>query len=74
MAEHEYRTKDGDVLDKICAVFYRRDDMLEAVYARNPHLFGLGCRLPVGVKIILPAAPAVAESKAVVKGGLWGDV
>ncbi len=50
MSEHEYRTKDGDVLDKICAVFYRRDDMLEAVYARNPHLFGLGCRLPVLVK------------------------
>ena len=73
MSEHEYRTKDGDVLDKICAVFYRRDDMLEAVYARNPHLFGLGCRLPVGVKIVLPPAPAGTEVKAVVSGGLWGD-
>lgn len=72
MTEHVYRTKEGDVLDKLCAVFYRRDDMLEAVYARNPHLFALGCRLPVGIEIAFPPVPQVEKSTIVVGGGLWG--
>ena len=73
MTEYVYRTRQGDVLDKLCAVFYRRDDMLEAVYERNPHLFALGCRLPVGTEIIFPPAPKVEASARVVGGGgLWG--
>lgn len=73
MAKKTYRTRDGDVLDKLCAVFYRRDDMMGRVLDANPHLYGLGCVLPRGVLIVFPDAPKDAPQTTVVRSGLWGQ-
>lgn len=70
----EYRTKDGDVLDKLCAQLYRRDDMMGRVLDANQHLLGYGCVLPRGIKIVFPDAPTSAPQTTIIGNGLWGNV
>ncbi|AXF86637.1 hypothetical protein DTO96_102392 [Ephemeroptericola cinctiostellae] len=73
---YTYRTKEGDVLDVLCAKVYRRDDMIEAVVLANPHVLDYPAILPRGIDLVFPDAPvatAVSPS-SVARGGLWGDV
>jgi phage tail protein X len=64
-----YRTKDGDMLDWICAKHYgRTSGAVEAVLEANPGLADLGPVYEAGTLIQLPILPAT-ESAATVK--LW---
>ena len=67
----EYRSKDGDVVDRIA--FKAGDGRLsaEAIYDANPGLAALGPVLPSGVMITLPALPVDAP-KATRPVRLWG--
>ena len=66
----KYRTKDGDVLDAICARHYgdtphRVEDVLEA----NPGLAALGPVLSSGVIIYLPDIEDTAPERPTIR--LW---
>lgn len=66
----KYRTKDGDVLDKICRDYYGSNPhSVEAVYDANPGLAWLGPVLPSGVLITLPNADDTRPAPATVR--LW---
>lgn len=53
--EKNYLTLDGDVVDRICWIFYGVSrGATEAVFARNPILSAFPSVLPAGVIIILP--------------------
>lgn len=56
----KYRTRDGDMIDQICATHYGTEaGHAERVYAANPGLAELGPVLPSGVVVTLPdAAPS----------------
>jgi phage tail protein X len=60
-----YRTKQGDMLDAICAAHYAGDvSMLAAVLAANPHLSARPPVLENGVILTLPPArPVVLETR-----------
>ena len=51
-----YRTKDGDMLDRICLQYYGRSDdgVVEAVLEANTNLGDKGPVYDAGVKITLP--------------------
>lgn len=61
-----YQTRDGDVLDAVCAEHYGTDNLsttLSTVLESNPGLADRGAVYPAGVIIILPdIAPPVAEA------------
>lgn len=61
-----YQTRDGDVLDAICAGYYGNDNLsvnLTAVLEANPGLADQGAVYPAGLMITLPdLAPPVAGS------------
>ncbi len=65
-----YRTKDGDVLDALCAVHYGpRAGAVEAVLAANPGLAARGPIYPSGVLITFPDLPAIATETTTIR--LW---
>ena len=66
----DYRTSDGDVLDRVCWKHYgRAEGAVEAVLEANPHLADLGASYAAGVVLTLPElAPEDAEA---VSEGLW---
>ena len=60
-----YVTTQGDVLDRICARRYGSEQgAVERVLRANPGLAAFGPRLPAGLRITLPAAPATAPARA----------
>ena len=67
----KYRTKDGDVLDAICAKHYgdlpwRIEDVIKA----NPGLAALGPVLASGLLINLPEVEETAQEMPTIR--LWG--
>jgi len=65
-----YRTKDGDVLDHVCAKHYgdapyRVEDVLDA----NPGLATHGPVMPSGLLITLPVAAKGAQERPTIR--LW---
>jgi phage tail protein X len=64
----QYRTSDGDMVDRICWKHYGRTaGTVEAVLEANPGLAARGPVLPAGVIINLP--DIVPETR--VKPGAW---
>ncbi|CAG9000675.1 MAG: hypothetical protein CENE_02675 [Candidatus Celerinatantimonas neptuna] len=62
-----YKTRDGDVLDRICYDYYGRESAVIDVYAANPGLASYGVILPAGISILLPVL-----SRPVAQGtSLW---
>jgi phage tail protein X len=61
-----YQTRDGDVLDAICATHYGVENLAQTVSSvleENQGLADLGAIYPAGISITLPdLAPPVAES------------
>lgn len=65
-----YRTKDGDVLDQVCAKHYGDAPYsVEDVLAANPGLAAHGPVLSSGILIELPAALETAQEKPTIR--LW---
>lgn len=65
-----YRTKDGDVLDKLCRTQYGdRAGMVEVVLDANPGLATLGPVYASGTLITFPDAPTAAPELPSVR--LW---
>ena len=66
----QYRTLEGDTLDKICLNFYGRSHRyVEAVLVANPGLATLGPIFSAGIIIELPDLPELKENKRLVR--LW---
>ena len=66
----KYRTKDGDVLDAICARHYGDTPyQVETVIAANPGLAALGPVLASGVIIDLPEVEGTAQERPTIR--LW---
>lgn len=66
----KYRTKDGDVLDAVCAKHYGDGfDQVEAVLAANPGLAAHGPILASGIIIKLPVFEAATKTRETVR--LW---
>jgi phage tail protein X len=66
----KYRTKDGDVLDAICAKHYGdTPHQMEDVIAANPGLASLGPVLPSGLIIELPEIEDTAQERPTIR--LW---
>lgn len=59
-----YRTRNGDVLDRICWDYYGRESAFIDVLKANPGLVEKGAILPAGIEIILPelSSPVVTEA------------
>jgi phage tail protein X len=65
-----YRTKDGDVLDAVCAKYYSgKPFRVEDVLAANPGLAARGPVLSAGVIIELPEFPDAAIETPAIR--LW---
>jgi len=66
----KYRTKDGDVLDAICARHYGASpSRVEAVIAANPGLAAKGPLLPSGVLVVLPSFGDATPERPTIR--LW---
>lgn len=66
---HKYRTKEGDVLDAICAKYYGNEHgTTEAVLQANPNLCKLPVLLPAGLVITLPELQHTETTQTV---NLW---
>jgi len=66
----KYRTRDGDVLDAVCARHYGdTPHQVEDVIAANPGLAALGPVLPSGVIIELPEVKDAALERPTIR--LW---
>lgn len=66
----KYRTKDGDVLDAICARHYGdTPHKVEDVIAAKPGLAALGPVLPSGIVIELPEVEDTAQERPTIR--LW---
>ncbi len=66
----KYRTRDGDVLDAICARYYgNTPHRVEDVIAANPGLSSLGPVLPSGLIIELPEIEDTAQERPTIR--LW---
>lgn len=64
-----YTTKDGDVLDNICYIYYGHlTGTVEKVMQANYRLSQYGPILPAGVKIVLPKIK-IKSSKDIVR--MW---
>lgn len=57
----EYRTKAGDMLDRVCYRHYRRVDRITQVLDANFGLVEHGPILPAGLVITLPAIVVEAD-------------
>jgi phage tail protein X len=65
-----YRTRDGDVLDKICWDYYQRTrDIVEIVLEVNPGLADLGPVFPAGILVELPDVPMSLQKNKTLR--LW---
>lgn len=66
-----YRSKDGDMVDRIVWQYYGRQNELivETVLSKNPGLADYGPRLPEGVRIALPEIQQEQDTGSV---RLWG--
>lgn len=65
-----YRTRDGDVLDQICDIYYGAGAYsLDRIFAANPGLAKHGAVYSSGVYIELPDAEQVEEVQQTVR--LW---
>ncbi|MFB9149513.1 tail protein X [Roseovarius ramblicola] len=66
-----YRSRDGDVVDRVVWQHYGRqnDGLVEAVLEANPGLADLGPVLPAGIRIALPDIP---EPEGAASVRLWG--
>lgn len=65
-----YRTKDGDVLDQVCAKHYGDAPYsVEEVLEANPGLAAHGPVLSSGILIELPAVQETAQEKPTIR--LW---
>lgn len=61
-----YRTKAGDMLDRICWEYYDgRENVYDQVLAENPKLASYGPVLPSGLLILLPELPPKPRTGAV---------
>ena len=73
-----YVTRDGDVLDLLCLRIYRRDGMMDAVKAANPHLHAAGVVYAAGMSIWFPPvtqADSASPSDSILNPSairLWG--
>lgn len=66
----KYRTKDGDVLDAICAKNYGdTPHQVEDVFVANPGIAALGLVLPSGLIIKLPEIEDTAQERPTIR--LW---
>lgn len=65
----EYRTKERDVLDAICAEYYGSELMTPLVLVANPNLCAVGTHYPAGLIIRLPDVDSMPETTATVN--LW---
>ncbi|TCR07276.1 tail protein X [Neorhizobium sp. JUb45] len=51
-------TKQGQTVDLVCLLHYGRTaEVTEMVLAANPDIASLGIVLPLGTKVVMPAAP-----------------
>jgi phage tail protein X len=65
-----YLTRDGDMVDAICAKHYGRTAVAtERVLEANPGLADFGPRLPAALTITLPDLPP-PETRTVIR--IWG--
>ena len=62
----QYRTKQGDRLDRLCAQHYgHQTGTVEAVLQANPGLAAYGPVFDAGLLITLPATPAPTATNSV---------
>lgn len=65
-----YRTKDGDVLDQLCAKHYRDAPYrVEDVLTANPGLASHGPVMASGLLITLPVVEEITEARPTIR--LW---
>ncbi len=64
-------SRDGDMLDAICARYYGREAYVTALLAANKHLASMPAILPAGLVIALPDLPDTLESDPI-EIRLWG--
>lgn len=65
----QYRTKDGDVLDAICARYYPgQTGATEVVLDANPNLADQGAILPSGIVVELPEIAQATQTNTIT---LW---
>ena len=60
-----YRSKDGDMIDKICHDYYGSISPLAELMTANPSIADYGPVLPSGVVINLPAVVTPAQETVV---------
>lgn len=61
-----YRTRDGDMLDRLCWKYYGRSQgAVEAVLEANPGLALRGPVLPTGIEIVLPDLPTPTKAATI---------
>jgi len=65
----QYRTRDNDVLDRICWRYYGSESTVVDVLAANPGLADIGPVYASGVMITLPDLPEPDSAQTIVK--LW---
>ncbi|EJL7016348.1 tail protein X [Vibrio cholerae] len=63
-----YRTREGDVLDRICWRHYGRENAVVEVMKANPGLADYGAVLPSGLQITLPDIAPESRPEA---NALW---
>ncbi|EGQ9962126.1 tail protein X [Vibrio cholerae] len=63
-----YRTREGDVLDRICWRHYGRENAAVEVMKANPGLADYGAVLPSGLQITLPDIAPESKPEA---NALW---
>ena len=61
----QYRTRQGDILDRICREYYQRVDVIPQVLEANPHLSDYGAVLPAGIVIELPEVSQPVDNSTV---------
>ena len=67
----QYRTKNNDILDRICFLHYGISGVVQKVLESNPHLADYGPVLPSGLLITLPDIDVKADKSAKKTVSLW---
>ncbi|SME96259.1 tail protein X [Desulfovibrio gilichinskyi] len=63
-----YRTKDGDLLDRICFKYYGRESAVATVLEANPGLADKGPVFDAGIEIDLPELATPEKDQGI---SLW---